>query len=297
MITEEAINNWDNKPVPVKKVKYPQCKDINAPRNFMRCLFLGASGTGKSYQLVKLLKTLEEKGIYDIDGKTEVKQRIILICPTSRSDSNLVFKCLKGIDWENDIIEDYSESELLNKLEEIKTAHEEVKEYQNYKRAYDNFEKMNDKDIYKIPIEDLMLLHRNDFTDWRELEPKDPFIVHIIIDDCIGTNVFKNGKSLMTNLVTKARHHQCNVLIASQAINQIPKTIRLNCNYMSIFKFANHHQLLSDIYPNISAYLTEDQLSELYKHATDEPHNSLVIDATNGKPIFKKNQDTILKLT
>ncbi len=45
----------------------------------------------------------------------------------------------------------------------------------------------------------------------------------------------------------------------------------------------------------MSAFITEEQLKNLYDYATDESYNALVIDATKGKPIFKKNFESILK--
>ena len=130
-------------------------------------------------------------------------------------------------------------------------------------------------------------------------EPKYPngFLLHWVIDDMIGSNIFKHGKSAFTNLVTRNRHViPGNIIIATQAIMQIPKTIRLNSNLIVLFKFANKKQVIEDIHPVVSAYVTEDQLMELYEYATAEPHNALVIDGTSSKIIFKKNFDKILEL-
>jgi hypothetical protein len=130
-------------------------------------------------------------------------------------------------------------------------------------------------------------------------EPKYPnsFLLHWVIDDMIGSNIFKNGKSAFTNLVTRNRHViPGNIIIATQAIMKIPKTIRLNSNLIVLFKFANKKQVIDDIHPVVSAYVTEDQLMQLYEYATSEAHNALVIDGTSSKIIFKKNFDKILEL-
>jgi late competence protein required for DNA uptake (superfamily II DNA/RNA helicase) len=63
-----------------------------------------------------------------------------------------------------------------------------------------------------------------------------------------------------------------------------------------MFKFANKQAVINDIYPVVSAYVTEDQLMELYEHATSEPHSALVIDGTHSKIVFKKNFDRVLEL-
>ena len=62
-----------------------------------------------------------------------------------------------------------------------------------------------------------------------------------------------------------------------------------------MFKFANKQSVINDIMPNLSAWASEEELTELYDHTTSEPHSSLIADMTKGTPIFKKNLDTILK--
>ena len=74
----------------------------------------------------------------------------------------------------------------------------------------------------------------------------------------------------------------------------VPKTIRLNANLIVLFKFANKEKVIEDVFPIISAYANEQQLTELYDYATEEPHNALVIDGTNGKIVFKRNFDKLL---
>ncbi len=54
----------------------------------------------------------------------------------------------------------------------------------------------------------------------------------------IGSNIFKNGRSAFTNLVIRNRNIiPGNIIIATQSIMQIPKTIRLNANLIVMFKF------------------------------------------------------------
>jgi hypothetical protein len=55
-----------------------------------------------------------------------------------------------------------------------------------------------------------------------------------------------------------------------------------------MFKFANKKSVMEDIHPVVSAYVTEEELMELYEYATAEPHDALVIDSTSSKIIFKK---------
>ena len=296
MITEQSLDGWDNKPVKFSNVKYPQTKDNNAPQIFFLAIFCGSRGSGKTYLLTKLLKLLEEKKIYYEDQ--EIPQRIILICSTAHSDSNRVFKSLKNLNWDADVIDEYNESLLQDKMHELKYDLDQAKEYKLYKTVYKKFKEC--KDIDELKDDEMLLLYKYDFKIFKDLDkPKYPdgFVTHYIIDDMIGTNIFKNGKSLFTNLCIRNRHiTPSNIIISTQSMMMIPKTIRLNANLIALFKFANKNTILDDIYPTMSAFITEEQFKNLYDYATDESYNALVIDATKGRPIFKKNFESILKI-
>jgi len=295
MIKEFKITGWNNDILDNGNVKYPQSNDPNAPKNYFLSLFVGARGSGKTFLLSKLLKTLEEKKIY-FNGK-QMDQRVILISTTAHSDSNKIFKNLKHLDWENDVIDSYSDILLTDKMNEVKNDLDDAKDFEKYKKAYARFLKADDN-LLSMDPDDLILLHQNDFKPPSEIkQPKYPngFVLHIIIDDMLGTNIFKNGKSAFTNLCIRNRHIvPCNIIIATQSIMMIPKTIRLNANLIVLFKFANKKNVLEDIYPVVSAYVTENEFEELYEYATSQPHSALVIDGTSGKIIFKRNFDHIL---
>lgn len=298
MIEETEIKHWDNKPVKVKKVLYPQCSDCNAPHNFYVALFVGSRGTGKSYQLTKMLKQVEDKKVYSPEG-SEVPLRTILISPTSFSQSNNCFSALNSIDWENDVFESYEESEYKGKIVEMKKDLDEAKSFQNYCRCYKTFEKI--EDVNKMKIEDIMTLYKQDYEHPDNLEqPKYPkgFITNIIVDDMVGDKIFKLGRNFFVNSVLRNRHINSglNFLIAVQAINSVPKNIRLNANYLSLFKFANSQMIINDILPNLSAWVDEQQLLELYNYATEEKHSSLIADMTKGEPVFKKNFDKLISI-
>jgi hypothetical protein len=297
MITEQRLTGWDNKLLPFGNVKYPQTLDNNAPKNYFVSIFCGARGSGKTFLLTKLLKTLEQKKMY-YEGKI-VPQRIILISTTAHSDSNRVFKTLKNLDWENDIIDNYNDDDLLAKINEVKQDLDDAKGYKLYKSAWLKFMK-DDENLINLNDEEIMILSKYGYVDFKDIpKPKYPegFLIHWIIDDMIGTNIFKNGRSAFTNLCTRNRHIiPGNIIIATQSMMMIPKTIRLNSNLIVLFKFANKQSILNDIYPVVSAYVNEDDLMALYSYATNEPHNALVIDGTSGKIIFKKNFDILLTI-
>jgi hypothetical protein len=181
-------------------------------------------------------------------------------------------------------------------MEEVKFDLQQSKEYKEYKRVWKKFKK---EKVDKLTDDECELLMKYDFEDFEDIpEPKYPngFLVHWIVDDMIGSNIFKNGRSMFTNLVIRNRHViPGNIIIATQSIMQIPKTIRLNANLIAMFKFANKKMVLDDIHPTVSAYVTEEKLMELYEYATQEPHSALVIDGTSSKIVFKKNFNKLLE--
>ncbi len=68
---------------------------------------------------------------------------------------------------------------------------------------------------------------------------------------------------------------------------------------MALFKFSDYETVLEDVYPLFSAFVKEEQFKESNEYATDKPllpFNALVIDATNEKPIFKKNFDKFVNI-
>ena len=64
-----------------------------------------------------------------------------------------------------------------------------------------------------------------------------------------------------------------------------------------VFKFANAQSVVEHIYPEISAYVKEDEFKTLFEYSTEIRHDSLIIDLTS-KPsnMFKKNWDTSLSI-
>jgi hypothetical protein len=163
--------------------------------------------------------------------------------------------------------------------------------------VWKKFKKVKVKNLTDDECELLMKYNFEDFEDLSK--PKFPagFLLHWIVDDMIGSNIFKNGRSAFTNLVTRNRHVlPGNIIIATQAVMMVPKTIRLNSNLIVLFKFANKQAVINDIHPIVSAYVTENELMDLYEHATAEPHDALVIDGTSSKIVFKKNFNLLLEL-
>ena len=79
-------------------------------------------------------------------------------------------------------------------MEEVKFDLQQSKEYKEYKRVWKKFKK---EKVDKLTDDECELLMKYDFEDFEDIpEPKYPngFLVHWIVDDMIGSNIFKNSR-------------------------------------------------------------------------------------------------------
>ena len=89
--------------------------------------------------------------------------RVIVFCPTIHSTANPIYESLKYLD-DDDIILDYSDYKLLEKLDEIEKEKEEIKEYKEYLTVWKKYMKI-DEDMSLLSHDELLILSKYDFTD------------------------------------------------------------------------------------------------------------------------------------
>lgn len=292
--------------IPVKFVRslkfnktiYPQCNCGNCSKFFWNSLFVGARASGKTYSCVQLIRHYEDNKILNKDGNI-APLRTFLISPTI--EQNEIFNCLKSLD-DSDKHNNYTDDVLLNIIDEIKQSKEETDIYNDYVKIYNKFSKMkNEKELEKLENDELMLLVRNDFKHYDEIQqPKykvSPVNI-VILDDLIGSDCFnKKSKSVFSNALIKSRHLNIAFCILVQNLKSTPKVVRLNCSVFILLKFANLKTIIEDFYPEVSSLLTESEFEELYLYATKDQFGGLIIDFTKPKDkAFSKGWETQLKL-
>jgi hypothetical protein len=120
----------------------------------------------------------------------------------------------------------------------------------------------------------------------------------LILDDLIGSDAFKStGKSALTNMVLKHRHLSINVLICTQNLKPIAKSIRTNTSLFIILKFASKKIVCDDPYQEISNLMTVEEFEGIYEYSTKEPHGFLCIDFTQSKnEKIKMGRSTVLSI-
>jgi hypothetical protein len=292
MILEKPLNGLDNQPIKTTKKPPPRSINPNLPPCYFTSIFIGSKGSGKTYSLIKLLKNYEKYPLYDNDNN-KLDMRVIVFCPTILSAANPIYETLKYLDHD-DIILDYSDDKLLDKLDDIEAEKQEIEDYNEYLKVWKKFIKINEN-VNLLTPDELVIFNKYEFTEPELIKHKPkykhPRINFLVFDDLVGdANAFKRGHSAINNLTIRHRHLQCNLLFTTQYIKAIPPVLRRNLDIFVLFKFANAKSVVEQIYPEISAYINEDDFIQLFEYATEKPNDSLIIDNTQKlENKFKKN--------
>ena len=279
------------------KMNYPQCRCGQCPQFYFNLLSVASRGSGKTYNICKLIKHYEDNKLIDNDGKIH-PLRTIVISPTL--DQNQIFKNLKSLD-ESDTHEKFSDELLQGIVDDIKKNKEETEEYNKYIEAYKkviNIKENKLNDYFKKHPEIYDILKVHNFEDPDEI-PQPKFLISpvniIVLDDLMATGAFTNKKlSSLTNNLIKNRHNGISFAILAQSVRSIPKNIRLNCNVFFVGKFASKKVVLEDLYEEVSNILTLEEFEELYDKATEEQYGSLIIDCSHKEKRFLRGLDTEL---
>ena len=276
------------------KLNYPECRCGKCPLFYWNLLSVASRGSGKTYNIVKLIKHYEDNKLTDNDGKVH-SLRTIVISPTL--DANLIFNNLKSLD-EKDKHDKYSDELLQSIVDEIKKEKEETEAYHKYVEAYKKTSHIRENklnDFFDKNPEIYEILKTHNFDDPDEIPPPKHLIspVNIIVlDDLMATGAFTNKRlSSLTNNLIKNRHNGISFAILAQSVKSIPKNIRLNCNVFFIGKFASKSVILEDLYEEVSNILTPQQFEELYDKATQEQYGALIIDSSHKTKRFLSGLD------
>ena len=281
------------------KLNYPNCKCSKCPEFYWNLLSVASRGSGKTFNIVKLVKHYEDNNLIDNDGIIH-PLRTIVISPTL--DQNLIFNNLKSLD-ESDKHDKYSDELLQSIVDDIKKNKEETEQYNKYIEAYKKTIKIKENklnEFFEKNPEIYDILKTYNFEDIDEIPPPKYLVspVNIIVlDDMMGDkSAFSNKRaSVLLNNLIKNRHNSISFAILVQSVKSVQKSVRANCNLFFIGKFASKKIVLNDFYQEISNVLTEEQFEELYNHCVDDnQYGSLIIDNTHKNKRFCSGLDTEL---
>lgn len=273
MIRTEKIKDLKSYSIKIHKKPEPKCKNEALPSFFFNALFIGITGAGKSYSMIKLLKMYEHEGVIDDEGYN-CEMRYILISPTSKSDANAVFQLLKIED--DDLIDDFSFDVLENKVNELIEEKKMISEWNLYCKVFKKFYKT--QDIDSLTDEELEVLEKYGMDADETPKRKKTKIYWLIVDDMIGSGIFsRSNKNKFNNLVILCRHHSICIAMTAQHLNAVPPLIRSNCKVYVIFKANNFKKICEGVFNEVSGLLTLDDFIAMYEDATAEMNNHLTI--------------------
>ena len=81
-----------------------------------------------------------------------------------------------------------------------------------------------------------------------------------------------NGGSVLNTLFIRGRHMMISTIVSSQKLRLISPTIRVNVQFMLIWRLRNRLELQS-LLEEISAVYPVKTLEEMYQMATDDPYS------------------------
>ena len=291
-ITEQPID-WPRVNLTASAAKYPQSRtNPHLPRNYMLAVVAGARGSGKTFAAVELIKQMERGQMTDPEGHAR-PVRTILVSPTALA--NPVYDSLGSLD-PDDIHLDYSDDLIHKIVDDIKKTKDDAEEYQETMKVFRKWAKMRDEN--DLTFDELMLLAKHGFEPPPKPKYEWPPITNLVLDDLVGSQALRPGRSPLTYLAIRNRHHACNIMLLVQAVKQVPKVLRNNASVYMVFPFANSKMILEDLYPEVSNILKEEEFVQLFEHATtgdDRPF--LLMDFTKDKKhYFRRKFDRYLLL-
>lgn len=119
--------------------------------------------------------------------------------------------------------------------------------------------------------------------------------VLVILDDCADNNILRFG-GIIDTLAVRGRHYKINVIVSSQRMSAISRTVRLNSDYLIFFSPYN----LSELEQVAEQYFLKQDRKEYMKKIQqifETPFNFLVIDNSERQPTkkLKVGWNTLLK--
>jgi hypothetical protein len=98
----------------------------------------------------------------------------------------------------------------------------------------------------------------------------------LIFDDCLDSGAL-SWHSLLETIFIRGRHLNISIIIVSQHINRISRTMRLNADYFCYFKPSNQSEI-DDFLKQYVDRRNRDEMYQKIKQIFTKPHSFIVID-------------------
>ena len=265
----ERIDGLNNDDIAVKN-PYHFKSPPNLPHLHFHLGIIGAKGTGKTVALCNVVNFY--KGYFN---------NTFVVCPNYENELKLK-ETLPPSD--NTFVytqpDDNTIQEILDNIkEQISIYKEYLKELKQYRNDVEIYMKYMNEGEHSLTNHELYRLDQMNYTfpPKPDCEYKYFPTSLLIVDDCMNTDIFRK-KSLFTNTQIRNRHLFLSIIIVSQSYKGILKPIRLNLNWLIIFRI-NDMKLMKEIHEeNSSIFKDLDQFMDVFGFATDSDHDFLYID-------------------
>ena len=278
----------------------PISNSPDLPKIYNIMLVCGSKGSGKGVIVNHYLQLAEKFG-YRMPNGDKVEQRVIWCSGgTSKSKQNNILDELKYLDDEDRIDLDLNnpDKQLKEIYEGILYERDYIDTYNIYREVYKKFKRT--KKLTDLTNEELQLLQFKDFIDpatdpdrpmtKQGIDLYHPRVIHFVLDDLIGSDVFNRRKNNWCNSISiKSRHDSdklcpINLIYLTQDFKKIESTIRKQVDYFILTKNANRKAIIEAISTEVGSIFSKEELEEVYDSIMHIPYASLIIS-------IHKNED------
>jgi len=290
----KKLKNITNKINFGKNYITPQPINDDLPPIYNIMLICGSKGSGKGVICNHYLQLAEQSG-YKMPNGDKVEQRIIWCSGgTSKSKQNQILDVLKYLDEDDriDLNLDNPDKQLKEIYQTILDERDLIDAYNIYRKVYKKY--IKSKDLADLTIDELTLLNFKNFVSPKEdadaprtKDGKDlyhPRVIHLILDDLIGSDVFSNVKkgNWCNNISIKSRHDSdklcpINLIYLTQDFKKIPSVIRKQSDYFVLTKNANRTAIIEAISTEVGSIFSKEELEKVYDQIMHIPYASLII--------------------
>lgn len=112
-----------------------------------------------------------------------------------------------------------------------------------------------------------------------------PYNTLIILDDCAGSDLLKNGNSEFIRLLTKTRHYNITCIMAFQTIRFVHINAKRMATDIICYSGYSEEDITSLLQQTNNNLNTKDAVHQYLQHR--EPHDKLILNITADKYYFE----------